>query len=306
MADAARPALSRFWKQLAAALFLLFLALWVFGVARTFTLSEPDIDVLSSSFAHSMSSGPTFREVGSGSRTAHNLAQIGLTQAPLPQVLDQADVSQIRVYDKTAQVAAATTAFADDEDRIRKVVAGQQAVVFSEKATGVAPQRALALGISVHPERFDALLRAVSEVGRVESSNVEQQDRTAEFRRLYAQRQSLKKHQEAMLKLRGVGKLSVEEALKLEQKIFEVEKEVQSVGVQLGDFLGKEPSYNLYVTLQENRPGSWHDRSFTFGRRLGQGFLWALGWWAAAALGIGLAVGAYVSVKTLRSTVPGT
>jgi len=287
-------------KKLAALLFLLFLALWAGGVIRTFTLDEPDLSVLSGPVFHSLSSSSTFREAHAGMRSANNLAQIGLVQTPLPQLLDRADVNQIRVYDKTAALAAGTTAFDHDEERIRQAIEVHKAAVFSERDEGVAPLRRLALGISVHPDRFDTLLKTVSQVAKVESINVHQQDRTTEFRQLYAQRQSLKKHEEAILKLRGAGKLSVEEALKLEQKIMKVEKEVQAVGVQLGDFLEKEPSYNLFVTLQEIQPGSWHDRSFTVGRRLGNGFLWALGWWAAAAVAMGIGVGAYLSIKTLR------
>jgi hypothetical protein len=63
--------------------------------------------------------------------------------------------------------------------------------------------------------------------------------------------------------------------------------------------LDKEPSYNLFVTLAEFQPGSWSDRSFTFSRRLGSGFLWALEWWFLGVLGIGILVGAWVSVRTL-------
>src|SRR5262249_11237076 len=159
--------------------------------------------------------------------------------------------------------------------RIRTNIKGQKAVVFSERATGIPPHRSLSLGIGVHPEGFDALLQGLIQVGQPRSINVQQQDRTTDFRRLYAQRQSLKKHLEAILKLRDSGKLSVEEALKLEQKVVEVEKELQAVGVQLGDLLNKEPSYNVFLSLQEVQPGSWSDRSFTFSRRLGNGFIWA-------------------------------
>jgi hypothetical protein len=296
--------MGNYMKKLAALLFLLFLALWAAGVIRTFTLDEPDLSLFGGPALHSLSSNPSFREANPGMRSAHNLAQIGLIQTPLPQLLDKADVNQIRVYEKTAALAAGTTAFEHDQERVRQTLQDQKAAIFSDKAEGVGAKRQLTLGISVHPDRFDALLKTLTQVGQVESIRVEQQDRTSEFRRLYAQRQSLKKHQEAILKLRGGGKLSVEEALKLEQRIMEIEKEIQTVAVQLGDFLEKEPSYNLFVTLQEIQPGSWHDRSFTVGRRLGNGFLWAVGWWAAAALAVGMGVGAYLSIKTLRPRRP--
>jgi hypothetical protein len=283
------------WKKLIALGFLLLVGLWAAGVVRSFGMAQSDLPALSVSV-------PSAVEDYRGSlRTANNLAQIGLVKAPLPKVLDHEDIQQIRVYEKTAQISAGSTAFGDDEARIRKALADHQAVVFSEKATGISPERSLALGISIRPEKFDALLHALTEIGQVGAITVQQHDRTTEFRRLHAQRQSLKKYQEAILKLRASDKLTVEEALKLEQKIQEIEKELQSLGVQLGDLLGKEPSYNLFVTLQEYQPGSRYDRGFTFTRRLGSGLFWATGWWLVAAAAVGVLIGVYLSVRTLRS-----
>jgi hypothetical protein len=289
-------------KKLTAVGFLSFLGLWVAGFLRTFTLAETEPDVFPVPPPLLSSSREDYR---SGAQTANNLREIGLAHAPLPQVLDQEDMHKLQVYDKTAQLTSGTSAYADDEARIRAAIASYNAAVFSESMNGIAPHRVLSLGIAVRPERFDLLLEELNGIGQVRSINVQQQDRTADFRRLHAQRQSLKKHLEAILKLRDTGKLSVEEALKVEQKVREVEKEVQAVGAQLGDLLNKESSYNLFVTLQEFRPGSWSDRSFTFSRRLGSGFLWALGWWSLAALGVGLLVATWVSVQTLRAPLPG-
>jgi hypothetical protein len=289
-------------KKGAAVGFLAFLVLWAAGVGRTFTLGDQEVQAVSPPVL------PSLDDLGgSRARSANNLRQIGLT-APLPLVLDREDINQIRVYEKTALLAAATAAFHDDEERLRKAVAAQHGVIFSERTTGIAPERSLSLGISVAPERFDALVQEVTKVGLLASISVQQQDRTGEFRRLHAQRQALKKHQEAILKLRSAAGLSVEETLKVEQKVQDVEKEIQALGVQLGDLLDREPSYNLFVTLQEYQPGSWHDRSFTLTRRLGHGGLWALGWWALAALGAGLLGATFVSIRTLGPAVrrPGT
>jgi hypothetical protein len=231
---------------------------------------------------------------------AHNLGQIDLGNSPLPKVLDQEQINEITIFEKTAQLSAGTTAFAADEKRIRAAIATNNAVVFSEKATGIAPQRRLALGISVQPQRFDALLTALNAVGNLEAVDVEQKDRTTEFRKLHGQRLALKKQLEAILAVRNSNKLSVDDALKMEQKIGEIEKEIQTVGVQLGDLLGREPSYNLFITLQEGQAGSRHDAEFTLTRRLGSGLLWGIGWWFLAALGVALGLGTIVSVLALR------
>ena len=156
--------------------------------------------------------------------------------------------------------------------------------------------------ITVHPDRFEELLADLKQVGHLTAIHVEQQDRTGQLRQLHAQRQSHKKHQDAVLKLRQTGKLSVEEALKVEQKLLEVEKEIHALGVQLGDLLGMEPSYNLFVSLREQRSGSEAGLGWGIARRLGSSLLWALGWWLLAAVATGLLVGTYVSLKTLRGT----
>jgi hypothetical protein len=120
--------------------------------------------------------------------------------------------------------------------------------------------------------------------------SVQQRDRTGEFRRLHAQRLALKKHLEAVLKLRGAGKGSVDDSLKVEQKVQGIEKEIQALGVQLGEFLGKESFYNVKLTLSENRAGS---------SRMGQAFFWAATWWLTCAGVVGLLAGSFVSARTL-------
>ncbi len=289
-----------FAKKTIAFGFLLFLALFLGGIVRSFTLKESDLPELD--IAPPLSA-PSREDYRSEARTVHNLAQIGF-QTPLPQILDLENLNKVQVYEKTAHLTSGTTAFPEDEERTRKAIAHQQSAIFNERSTGIAPDRRLSLGIAVHPDRYDDLLRTLKQVGQLNSILVQQQDRTGEFRKLHAQRQSLKKYQEAILKLRGNEKLSVEEALKLEQKIQEIDKEVQAVGVQLGDLLGKEPSYNLFLQLEETREGGRRDRSFTLGRRLGSAFLWAAGWWFVTAVGIGLAAATIVSIRTLLSKAP--
>lgn len=277
--------------------FLLFVALWIIGIVRNVNAGEAEMPDLPAPIPLSIASSDDYKV---GNRLANNLKQIGMQQTPLPQVLAQADLDQVEIYEKSAHLAAGSTAFTDDEASIREAITTHKASVFSERASGLAPRRSLALGIAVAPAQFDSLLAALSKVGQLASINVQQQDRTSEFRKLHAQRQSLAKHQEAILKLRGAGKLSAEEALKVEQKIMELDKEIQSVAIQLGGLLNREPAYNLFITLQEHRPGSWQDKAgFNLTRGLGLGFAWAVGWWFTIAAGLGVIGLSYASVRTI-------
>jgi hypothetical protein len=285
-------------KRLGAIGFLLLLGLWTVGVGRSFTLTLPEPQTVA------FTSFSSFDEYGSGRGVANNLKQIGIAgdwgDTPLPQVFNPDNLNKIRIFEKNAHLSLRSTTFSSDEELVRQAISAQQAMIFSETASGIAPDRSLALGIRVHPDRYDALLHDLSQVGQLGSITAQLRDRTDEFRRLHAQRQSLRTHQDAILKLRGSGKLSVEEALKLEQKLLEIDKENQSIGVHLGELLDREPSYNLFLTLKEYQPGSRLDRSFTLARRLGSGLLWALGWWWMAALGIGLLIAVYASIRILR------
>jgi hypothetical protein len=281
--------MSYLWKKVAALGFLVFLILWAVGILRSYALPYPQP-------AWPI---PVIEELSARNASANNLKQIGLAQTPLPAVLDQAEVERIQVHEKHAQLATGTTTFDDDAAEVRKSLAEHQATVFNEKNGGLAPERRLTLEIGVHPDRFDALVEQLRHIAHLDTVNVQQRDRTGEFRRLHAQRQSLKKYQESILKLRAGKNPTIDESLKLEQRAQEIEKELQALGVQLGDLLGKESFYLVSLTLFEYQPGSKLDRTYTLPRRLLNAFLWALAWWFGGVVAVGVLVGTWVSVQTL-------
>jgi hypothetical protein len=280
--------------KLAAVGFLVFVALWIGGTARGYALPYPEAPIFDFSVFD--------RQAMQRLQAANNLAQIGLATTPVPLVLERPEVEQIQVYERVAYLGTATRAFDDDEAQIRSAVAGHQGIIFNESSSGLAPDRQLSLDIGVNPEKFDALLEELKQIGRFEHINVQQRDRTADFRQLNAKRQSLKKYLEATLKLRGVKDASVDDSLKIEQKIQDIEKELQAVGVQLGDLLGKESFYHIQISLREYQRGSRYDREYTTPKRVAHAFVWAVAWWCATAVVVAVAVGTVVSVRILWPT----
>jgi hypothetical protein len=280
----------RFAKAAVAVGFLVFLVLFVFGLVHTWSDAPPPPIVL-----FSASEDYPWR-----SRTANNLAQLKLADAALPAMLDKVDVERIEVHEKAARLGVSSSAFEEDESRVRSSLAARKAVILNEHKTGIAPQRRVALDIGVHPEQFDALLDELRKVSHLQSFSVQQRDRTSEFKKLLAQRQALKSHLEAVLKLRGAKDPKIDDSLKLEQKVQEIEKELHLLGVQLGDFLGKESYYQIQITLHEIAAGSGPEAQIELGGRLWLGFLWALPRWVLAAVGAGLIVAAWFSVNELR------
>jgi hypothetical protein len=283
------------WKKGAAIGFLVFLALWVVGIIRGWSLPYPEPVAPNLSLVDPLNA----YNPSQLSQVANNLKQIGLALWSLPFVLEKVDVDRIRVHEKSAQLTSGTTEFDTDETRIRAALEEHEASVFNERKAGITPGRRLILEIGVPPEKFDALVEQLREIAHLESVSVQQRDRTGDFRRLHAQRESLKTYFDSVKKLRGTKEASVEDTLKLEQRIQEIEKELQSLSVQLGDLLGKESFYQVHATLYEYQPGSRLDRTYNLPRRIYRAFLWAVMTWLTGALGLGLLAGAVASVRTL-------
>lgn len=289
--------MQRLWKKAAAVGFLAFFALSLVGTMHAFTLPYPQL---------MRASLPISLPILERNRTANNLKQLGLGEMPLPLLLEQGNVERIRVYERSGQLALATDAFDDDEAQIRSAVTAHQALVLYENSSGMVRERRLALELGIHPDQFDVLMNRLRDIGRLESVSVQQRDRTDEFQRLHAQRQSLEKRHAAILKLGEAKNLSIDDTLRLEQRLQDIDKELQTVGVQLGDLLSKESLYHVYVELSEYYPGSRLDPAYIW-PRLRYGLIWGLGRWSVLALGIGGVFGTWFSFSTLwpaKTTAP--
>ena len=273
--------------------FLAFVALWIVGLVREASVAYPLPTAWHLAVSEQLSNR-VIRNV-----VANNLKQIGLEQTPLPLVLDQPDVEKIQVEEKTAQLALGSDAFDDDEAASRTALAAHHGIVFDEKRGGIAPERRLLLEISVPTDEFDALLGTLRDIGQLQSISVQKRDRTSGFRQLDAQRRALKQYLASVLKLRGGKQGSIEDELKLEQKIQDIEKELRTLSLQMGDFLGKESRYHVSLVMTEYLPGSRFDRTYAVPQRVANAFVWALGWWLALAGVVAVLVGTCFSVWTL-------
>jgi len=215
-------------------------------------------------------------------------------------VIDADKIERIQIHEKVGHLSSVSTAFQEDEAKLRAVLATHQASIIDEKDSGIEPHRRLAVEVGVPPEKFDALVAELRRVGTLAAIRVEQTDRTGEFRKLHAQRQSLKKFLESVLKLRGGDKLTIDDALRLDQKIKEIENELRPLNDQLGDFLGKESFYHVQLTLTEHQAGDRRDQTYSVPQRIFHAALWAAVWWSAVALTVALAVATGLSVWVLR------
>jgi hypothetical protein len=282
-------------RKFAAVSFLVFMGLWIVGTVRGLTLPYPPPAPISIS-----SDREFFSSSSQQYANANNLKQIGLIETPLPLVLDGPDVDKIRIHEKRAILTTNTAAFDTDHGAIRSAIFSHNAEIFSYKENGIEPNRRLILEIGVEADKFDDLVKVLRGIGTLTAINVEQKDRTDEFRKLYGQRQALKKNLEATNKLREGRTLSLDDALKFEQKVQDLEEKIQNLRIQFGDLLGKQSYYHVHVTLTEYQPGDRGDRTYTVPQRIGHAFLWAVVWWFAVALATGLVIGVALSGWVLR------
>lgn len=285
----------RYAKKIAAIGFLVFLVLWIVATIQGMGASYPPPTPMPILFSDSDKEYSR-----SNANYANNLKQIGLVETSLPLVLDGPGVEKIRILEKRATMVETATDFATKEAEVRASIEEYSATVFNEKSSGIEPDRKVTLEIGVNPDHFKSLVDKLSKITHLSSISVEQKDRTSEFRKLFAQRQSLKKYLEAITKLRDAKNMTFEDSLKLEQKIQDLEKELENLTVQFGDLLGKESYYHVHLTLVEYQPGDSRDTTYTIPKRLFNAFWWAIIWWFGVAFVAALIAATAVSIVVLR------
>jgi hypothetical protein len=276
-------------KKAAAIGFLILLVLWVIGLFRA---PAPAAPLPAHGFVFN-------REDFARQQVANNLRALHVENVPAPLLLDRQDVEGIRIHERSAQLTAVTARFADDEKQVRLAVVEHGALVLNERSSGIDGQRRLGLEISVRPERFDELTSQLRKIGHLETVSVHQRDRTDEFHRLREQAQRLKKQREDVLKVSEGRIASVEDRLRILQKLQEIDKEQQAVARQAGDLLGKESYYHVYFTLSEDPLGASPYGIEAIPRRAANALVWALPWWFVAMALLGVLPAVYASFKVL-------
>ena len=202
------------------------------------------------------------------------------------EVLDQK-------YEQIASVSAKTASYDSDLAKLDSAIEQSQAVVQTENAQGLAGARKLARKIGVKPQYFDACLESVKRIGVTVSSTAQKIDKTYEYRQMLAQKQELEKRLESYAALRSHGG-TVNELLSLEDKIIEVESQILSQSVDLGEYSDDNALCTINFSLYEGRPAG-------LARRVWNAFVWSgkcyfalLGGIAAVCLAAALLVTLYL------------
>lgn len=144
-------------------------------------------------------------------------------------------ISVDQKYEKVASVVSKSNAFEEDERAVRELTNKYSALIQFEKSSGLAGSRRVELAIGVPPNRFDPMVDELRKIGELSSIRIDKTDKTNEFKELKAKRASLEKTRDALTSLKGKGG-RIEEFTNLENRILEIEEQIQSTGVSLGDY----------------------------------------------------------------------
>ena len=154
-------------------------------------------------------------------------------------------------YEKIANVNSVSSKFEEDEKKIRESIKNYNAVIQLEQKNGNPGKRELNLIIGVQPDKFETLYDEILKVGNITFRKITKTDKTNDFLKLNASQTSLEKMRSSLLELKNRNG-NIDEFIKLQNRILEVEKELQTLGVQLGSYDNLNEFCTVKLTLKES------------------------------------------------------
>lgn len=155
-------------------------------------------------------------------------------------------------YEKIAEIKTKSSNFEKEEKSSRKAIEGVNALIQFEQKSGNKGYRKLNLVIGVPPENFDILYHELIKIGRIEAKQITKKDKTNEYKELNAKKQSLEKIRSSLINLKSKGG-KIEEYMALENRILEIEQQLQGLGVSLGDFDDENEFCTVQFSLVEGK-----------------------------------------------------
>ncbi len=199
-------------------------------------------------------------------------------------------------YEKIGSLMQLSEDFDADRKKIDGLIATNAGIVQQERAVGLKGHRAVQLGIGVPPDKFDAFIEAARGIGKSVGVEIVKNDKTNEYLQLRAKRQTLEKARAALEELRAGGG-STEERVTVQNRLTEIEQQIQDLGVSLGEFDSQNELCTVKLSLRERViPAKW-----SLARRAWQAFQVTLTDYLMLGLGFfGLMAGLWVGTLVLR------
>lgn len=191
-----------------------------------------------------------FEKSGSYESKSGGVSESNVAANATVQAGGQVSVSQ--KYEKIGSVRSRTERFEEDEKKTRGLIKEYNGVIQLEENEGNKGNRRLHLLIGVRPEHFDSFMVAVMHIAKVQGKQITKIDKTSEFKTLNAKRVSLETIRASLIELKSKGG-NIEEYINLQNRILEIEQELQDLGVSLGDFSEENEFCTVRFTLAEGR-----------------------------------------------------
>ncbi len=155
-------------------------------------------------------------------------------------------------YEKIAEVKTKSADFEKEEKASRKMVKKYDALIQFEQKSGNKGFRKLNLVIGVPPQNFDSLYKELITLGNIQVKQITKKDKTNEYKELNAKKKSLEKIRNSLIELKSKGG-DISEYIGLENRILEIEQELQGLGVSLGDFDDENEFCTVKFSLLEGK-----------------------------------------------------
>lgn len=164
----------------------------------------------------------------------------------------QALVKVDQKYEKIAEIRTKSTEFDKQEKETRDKVDKYKGLIQFEQKSGNKGYRKLNLLIGVPPESFDNLYSDLISIGKVQAKQITKKDKTNEYKELNAKKASLEQIRNSLIALKSKGG-KIEEYIQLENRILEIEQQLQGLGVSLGDFDNENEFCTVQFSLLEGK-----------------------------------------------------
>lgn len=165
---------------------------------------------------------------------------------------NQSPIKVDQKYEKIAEIKTKSSNFEKEEKYSRAVIQKVDALIQFEQKSGNKGYRKLNLVIGVPPENFDSLYKELITIGKVQAKQITKKDKTNEYKELNAKKQSLEKIRASLIDLKSKGG-KIEEYMGLENRILEIEQQLQDLGVSLGDFDDENEFCTVQFSLLEGK-----------------------------------------------------
>ncbi|RPJ06762.1 MAG: DUF4349 domain-containing protein, partial [Spirochaetaceae bacterium] len=157
---------------------------------------------------------------------------------------------QEQKFEKTSTITSSTSDFEQDRGSIFRLAGEMKAIIQSENEIGGDLTRDLRLTVGVKPDSFDAFVDVLKKTIQVDYYNIIKTDKTNEYMELINSRKSLLQTRDSLVALKRRSG-DIEEFMNLEDKILEVERQIQALGVNLGLFDAEQSLCTVQISLSE-------------------------------------------------------